>query len=89
MKKHFSLLIAVMLILTLSTGCRSRGNDNKTPSTTTAPTTIPTTQAATEAADPTIASGNGPIDETSSVTESSTTTNAATDTSRETTTGIR
>lgn len=42
MKHTNLLLIAALLSAALVTGCRSRGNDNLTPSTTTAPTTAPT-----------------------------------------------
>lgn len=72
MKKANALLLAALITLLTVSGCRSKPNDNKTPSTTTVPTTMPTTMATTEAPDPTIASGNGPIDETGMTGETST-----------------
>lgn len=75
MKKTYSIVLAALLTAAALAGCRSKPNDNKTPSTTTVPTTMPTTQATTQPADPTIPSGNGPIDGTSSTSE----TNSSTD----------
>lgn len=71
MKRKIAVLTAALMIMVLAAGCRSKGNDNKTPSTTTVPTTMPTTQSTTvpetETTDSTIPSGNGPIDETAAV----------------------
>lgn len=69
MKRKIAVLTAALMIMVLAAGCRSKGNDNKTPSTTTVPTTMPTTQSTTvpeteTTTDSTIPSGNGPIDET-------------------------
>lgn len=65
MKKIPALLLTAILVCTFAVGCRSKANDNSTPSQTTAVTTMPTTAAIPEttvSTDPTIDSGNGPID---------------------------
>lgn len=71
--KHSAIAMAALLLIGILTGCRSKGNDNATPSTTTAPTTtaatMPTTiPTETAAADPTIPSGNGPMDSSTDAT---------------------
>lgn len=74
MKPQNILLAAAMVCALLLSGCRSQTNSSTMPSTTAAPTTQPmTTQPATAPeettqttanTDPTIPSGNGPIEET-------------------------
>lgn len=70
MKRSAFALSLLVLSVCLFTGCRSKQNDNSTPSTTTAPTTMATTEPTrpetTAAAQPTVPSGNGPIDESES-----------------------
>lgn len=70
MTKRFILIPALVLVMAITAGCRSKPNNGSTPSTTTAPTTIPTTAATqptsapTQApsTDPTVGSGNGPLE---------------------------
>lgn len=70
MKTATILFTGALVGVLLLSGCRSKGNDNLTPSTTTVPTLPPSTMAPTEsiettaATDPTIPSGNGPIEDT-------------------------
>lgn len=65
MKKNILLFLSAILLISALSGCRGKPNDNQTPSTTTAPTIMTTemTEAAPQP-DPTVASGNGPIDPT-------------------------
>lgn len=63
-KQKNYLFLSAVLLASLISGCRSKPNDNKTPSTTTVPTTMATTQSTQAPADTTQPSGNGPIDST-------------------------
>lgn len=70
MKKRFLLILALVLLMVIAAGCRSKANNGNTPSTTTAPTTMPTvattqpSSAPTQApsTQPTVDNGNGPLD---------------------------
>lgn len=82
MKKTIFLILSAVIILSVIVGCRNKiGNDQAT-STTTVPTSPPTTDAIPEASvfpDPTVASGNGPIDETQQNTKNQTASKGATE----------
>ena len=77
MKKRLMLIPALVLVMAIAAGCRSKANTGDTPSTTTAPTTMPTTAATqptsapTQApsTQPTVDNGNGPL-ESSGATDS-------------------
>lgn len=86
MKPVTVLLTAVFFTTLLITGCRSRGSNTAKPTVspaataatapTAAPTTMPETTEST-VADPTIPSGNGPIDETTAPENTDTTAETA------------
>ncbi len=70
MKKRFMLIPALVLVMVIAAGCRSKANNGNTPSTTTAPTTMPTTVTTEPTSAPTQApstqatvdNGNGPLE---------------------------
>lgn len=88
MKKRFLLIPALVLLMVIAAGCRSKANNGNTPSTTTAPTTMPTvattqpSSAPTQApsTQPTVDNGNGPLepDGTTDTTDNTASTGGAT-----------